>query len=186
MDAELINLLVVDHEITLRALEETDVDQMFGLVDSNRQHLRDFMHWMTPDYSIESAREFIQNAKDAILARKALSFGIFRKDKLIGAVGFVQFDWNSRKSEIGYWIDKAEEGQGIITRSTALLIEYAFEELKLNRIEIRCAAENIKSAAIPERLGFLREGRLRQSEYRNGRLHDFDVYGLLADDERVW
>ncbi|MBK9162321.1 MAG: GNAT family N-acetyltransferase [Acidobacteria bacterium] len=42
------------------------------------------------------------------------------------------------QSEIGYWIDKAEEGQGIITRSTALLIEYAFEELKLNRIEIRC------------------------------------------------
>ncbi len=78
MDAELINLLVVDHEITLRALEETDVDQMFGLVDSNRQHLRDFMHWMTPDYSIESAREFIQNAKDAVLASKALSFGIFR------------------------------------------------------------------------------------------------------------
>ena len=186
MDFELINSLVVDQEIALRNFDETDVARVYDLVKRNREHLREFMHWMTTDYSIESAREFINNANEAIAQCKALSLGIFRKDTLIGGIGFVLFDWKSRKTEIGYWIDKAEEGRGIITRSTVALIEYAFDKLKLNRVEIRCSAENRRSAAIPERLGFVREGRLRQAEYRNGRLHDFYVFGLLADDERVW
>jgi len=62
------------------------------------------------------------------------------------------------------------------------LIDFAFRELELNRIEIRCSSENSRSAAIPQRLGFTREGLLRMAEFRNGRLHDFEIYGLLASE----
>ena len=61
-----------------------------------------------------------------------------------------------------------------------MLVDHAFHEMGLNRIEIRCAADNYRSSAIPERLGFNKEGVLRQSEFRDGRLHDFNIFGLLA------
>lgn len=141
---------------------------------------------MTPDYSIESSRSFITESIAARRERRNLGFGIFRGAELAGSIGFVDFDWTTRKTELGYWIDKREEGRGIITAACKILVEYAFDDLSMNRIEIRCAAENIRSAAVPERLGFRLEGALRQVEYRNGKLHDFNIYGLLADDPRLW
>ena len=66
------------------------------------------------------------------------------------------------------------------------MIDYAFEEMDMNRVEIRCSAENVRSAAVPERLGFKKEGLLRQAEVINGRPHAFLVFGLLAEDERLW
>ena len=86
----------------------------------------------------------------------------------------------------GYWLDRGEVGKGVVTRACRTLIKYAFEELGMNRIEIQCSAENRRSAAVPERLGFTKEGVLRQAELRNGKLHDFSIYGLLAEDQRLW
>jgi ribosomal-protein-serine acetyltransferase len=146
----------------------------------------EFMHWMTPDYSISSAEEFVTRSIAAAASKTSLGFGIFRDAHFIGSIGFNQFDWQSKRTEIGYWIDKGEEGKGIVTRSCERLIGYAFDDLNMNRVEIRCSTENIRSAAIPERLGFQKEGVLRRAEMRNGRLQDFSVYGLLADDPRVW
>lgn len=186
MDAELRTEFELDGEIRLRAWAEEDTDAALAVVLRNRDHLQPFMHWMTPDYSLEHARKFLTEAIANRIARKNLGFAIFRKSELIGSIGFVGFDWKAGKTEIGYWIDKSAEGRGIITRACRRLIDYAFDELKLNRIEIRCSAENERSSAVPERLGFRLEGVLREAEFRNGRLHDFKIYGLLADDPRLW
>ncbi len=184
MDIELKTEFRLDDEIILRAWTEADVQQAFDVVIRNREHLQEYMHWMTPDYSLETARGFISNAISSAAELKNLGLGIFRGEEIIGSVGFVEFDWKARKTEIGYWIAKGEEGNGIITRACKLLIDYAFDELNMNRIEIQCAAENHRSAAVPERLGFQKEGMLRQAEFRNGRLHDFLIYGLLAEDRK--
>jgi ribosomal-protein-serine acetyltransferase len=186
MDKELRSQFRLDDEITLRTFVEGDAEMVFETVLRNREHLQAFMHWMTADYSIDSAREFIARAAESRAKKENAGYGIFSRNKLIGSIGFVSFDWKSRKTEIGYWIVKEEEGKGIITRLCQLLITYVFEELEMNRIEIHCSAENVRSAAIPERLGFTREGCLRQAELRGGRLHDFIIFGLLADDPRLW
>ncbi|HEX6125950.1 MAG TPA: GNAT family N-acetyltransferase [Pyrinomonadaceae bacterium] len=184
MDIELKTEFRLDDEITLRAWRESDVDVAYESVIRNLEHLEPFMHWATPDYSIESSKKFLLDAITNRIERKNLGLGIFRGSSLIGSIGFVKFDWTSRKTEIGYWIDKSEEGKGIITRACKRLIEYAFSDLAMNRIEIRCSAENRRSASVPERLGFKREGVLRQSEERQGKLQDFFIYGLLAEDPR--
>jgi ribosomal-protein-serine acetyltransferase len=186
MDKKLTTTFQIDDEITLRAFAEGDAEQVAEAVLRNREHLEIFMHWMTPDYSVESAKDFVGRSIAAVEEKTGLGFGIFRARYLIGSIGFVYFDWVAHKTEMGYWIDKHEEGKGIITNACMHLIQYAFDDLGLNRIEIRCSTENLRSAAIPERLGFRKEGVLRQVELRNGRLHDFSVYGLLADDPRVW
>ena len=99
----------------------------------------------------------------AVALKTSLGFGIFRDGRFIGSIGFNQFDWQSQRTEIGYWIDKHEEGKGIITKSSECLIRYAFNDLRMNRVEIRCSTENVRSSAIPERLGFQKEGRAAPS-----------------------
>ena len=186
MDQELKTEFRLDDEIVLRAWREEDIEIAFNAVLRNRDHLQPFMHWMTPEYSIESSEKFLTDAIISRRERKNLGLGIFRSEQLIGSVGFVKFDWVSKKTEIGYWVDREEEGKGIVTRSCRTLIEYAFDELGMNRIEIRCSSENLRSAAVPERLGFTKEATLRQAEFRNGKPHDFYIYGLLAADPRLW
>ena len=168
------------NDITVRQWRPEDADAVLLAVKENYDHLREYMHWATPDYSIDDAREFIMSGLASAGEKKSCGLGIFRGERVIGSIDFVKFDQNSRRTEIGYWISKAEEGKGIITRICRVLIDHAFNELGMNRVEIRCAADNTRSAAVAERLGFAKEGVLRQSEMRNGRLHDFRIYGLLA------
>jgi ribosomal-protein-serine acetyltransferase len=186
MDKELRTEFRIDNELTMRAWREDDVKIAFDIVMRNRDHLRHFMQWMTPDYSLESSKKFVTEGIINRLQRKNLGLAVFRGDRLIGSTGFNRLDWTSRVCEIGYWIDKDEEGRGVITRACQVMIDYAFDELGMNRVEIRCSAENVRSASVPKRLGFKKEAELRQSEKLNGRSHDFLIFGLLANDERLW
>ncbi len=69
-----------------------------------------------------------------------------------------------------------------MTRACKAIIDHTFKDLGLHRVEIRCAAENFKSQAIPERLGFAREGVIRQAEWLYDHFEDHVVYGLLAPE----
>lgn len=66
-----------------------------------------------------------------------------------------------------------------MTEAVKVLVNYGFSELNLNRIELRTSLKNKKSRAIPERLGFTREGIVRDDEFIDGRFHDDVVYGVL-------
>lgn len=167
--------------VIMRPFRPGDAESVFAAVSTNYDHLREFMHWATPEYSLDSARTFIEASIAAANEKSSLGFGLFSGEQLLGSIGFVKFDETAKKTEIGYWIQKDFEGKGLISRACRLLIDYAFGELGMNRIEIRCSTENKRSAAIPQRLGFTLEGTLRQS-VRNGRFHDFAIYGLLADE----
>lgn len=182
MDAWAVTSFRIDDEIELRQFTPDDVDIVFAAVSRDAEHLMEFMHWMVPDYSREMSRDFLNSSIENRDKRESLGYGILKSGMLVGSIGFVAFDWRSKSTEIGYWIDSREEGKGIVSRATKRLIDYAFSELDINRIEIRCAVENLRSAAIPERLGFKKEGCLRQSQFRNGKLHDFLVFGLLQSE----
>jgi ribosomal-protein-serine acetyltransferase len=172
----------IDNEIILRPFKNEDAKKIFTAVTENYDHLRAFLHWVVPEYNLGSAMDFIAQSRRGAEEKSSLGFGIFEGQDLIGSIGFVNFDWPSKRSEIGYWIAKGQEGRGIITKSCKLLLNYAFGDLKLNRIEIRCAAENVRSRAVPERLGFTKEAVLRQSAWRHDRFYDMVIYGILKDE----
>ena len=172
----------LNSEIKLRPYIESDAEEIFVAVKANYAHLRPFLHWVVPEYSLEGVKEFIKQSQKDAEEKLRQGYGIFYNQKLIGAIGFVNFSWDSHKTEIGYWITKDFSGKGIITKSCKALINYAFNELKMNRIEIRCATENVRSRAIPEKLGFKLEGVLRQALWRHTRLYDDTIYGLLKDE----
>lgn len=174
----------LDNQIKLRPYVESDAEEIFATVKANYDHLHPFLLWVVPEYSIEGAREFIKQSQKDSSENKRQGFGIFYQEKLIGSIGFNKFDWNCKTTEIGYWLAKDFSGQGIITKACQVLINYAFNELEMNRIEIRCATENVRSRAIPERLGFKLEGVLRQALCRHSQIYDDTIYGLLKEDWR--
>ena len=87
-----------------------------------------------------------------------------------------------KNTELGYWLGAGYEGRGLATKACRALIQHAFRELGLHRVEIRCMSGNLKSRRIPERLGFAKEGILRQVHCRGDHFDDHVVYGLLANE----
>ena len=104
--------------------------------------------------------------------------------KIIGTIVLKDINQKDRRGEIGYWITQSAGGKGITTKACSALIRYSFEALQLHRIEIRVAPENIRSQAIPKRLGFTHEGTLKEVSSLNGRFIDLEIWRLLEIEWR--
>jgi ribosomal-protein-serine acetyltransferase len=104
---------------------------------------------------------------------------------LAGVIGYDPIDWENHSTEVGYWLGEEYQGQGLATIACRALVEHAFLELGLNRVSIACATENKKSCAIPERLGFRREGVQRQAEWLYDHFVDHVIYAALASEWRT-
>lgn len=168
----------VDDDLQLRLLQMEDADQLFDMTDSNRPYLREWLPWVDSNQSVQDSRRFIQNILDQYRANEGFQCGVWFKGQLAGVVGFHKVDWMNKNVEIGYWLAETYQGKGLMTRSCKALVDYAFNEFKLKRVQIRCATGNIKSCAIPERLGFRKEGLTLQAEYLYGTFVDLVVYGM--------
>ena len=172
----------IGEEAELRQWTKSDAETVFEAAKKNYEHLQTFMEWIKPDHSLDDYQKFVDSEIAGSADMKSLGFGIFSHSELIGSIGFAYFDDAAKVTEIGYWIAATEEGKGIITKACQILIDFAFNDLGMNRVQIRCATANSRSAAIPERLGFTKEGVQRLHIIRNGKLYDFAIYGLLASE----
>jgi peptidoglycan/LPS O-acetylase OafA/YrhL/RimJ/RimL family protein N-acetyltransferase len=175
----------INDNLELRTLQEEDVLVLAGLVKENLPHLQPWMLWAVDDYDVEQAGNFIRQNLDDAANQKAPSYGIFYEGELIGCVGFVKLDRESRLAEIGYWISAEHEGKGLITECTRTLIEYCFDELNMARVEIRAAASNERSRAIPERFGFKLTGQFKDEHpLPDSKIDDLGIYEISAGDWR--
>ena len=172
----------VDDEIKLRLLESRHADALFALVDANRRHLRHWLPWLDANIAVSDTLHFIQAIQKQFADNSGFVAGIWYCGELVGVIGHNRIDWENRISWPGYWLAEGFQGKGIMTKSCRALINHAFVELNLNRIDIRCAVGNSKSRAIPERLGFQQEGVIRQAEWLYDKFVDHTVYGVLKSE----
>ena len=172
----------IDDDTELRLPEERHVEEAFALTLENHGHLRAWLPWLRDDFSIEDTRHFIKQNLRQFADNKGFSVNVVFQGKIAGLVGYNLIDWSNRATELGYWIGAAYQGRGLITKSCRALIDHAFDNLKLNRVEISCGTENRRSRAIPERLGFTQEGIRRQAEWLHDHFVDLAIYGMLASD----
>ena len=163
-------------------LSPEHAEQFFKLVHENRQLLKEWMFWVGDDYSLAEAEQHISLAQEKFDANNGFEAGIWFKGQLAGCVRYNYIDWTHKNTELGYWLGAAFSGYGLVTKACRVLIEHAFTDLGLHRVEIRCMGENIKSRRIAERLGFVREGVLRQVRWRRDHFEDHVVYGMLATE----
>ncbi|MDM7923621.1 MAG: GNAT family protein [Pyrinomonadaceae bacterium] len=172
----------IEKGLRLNLPELRHADELVRLVQLNMEHLKPWMPWAVEDYSQEHARQWIRRTLDEFAQDGRFNALILLDDKIVGTIGFHDLDTANRRAAIGYWIDKGHEGKGIITRCCRVLIDYLFDTMKLNRVQINCNVENVRSRAIPEKLGFRFEGTLREMELVNGRFGDWAIYGMLRSE----
>ena len=177
-----MNLFQVNEDIFLKILELQDAEPLFHLVAENRTFLRTWLPWVDSNSTVEESKTFIQSAIEQNAQHLGFQCGIWYRNQLAGVIGFHRIDWMNKNVEIGYWLGSLFQGKGIMTASCSALIDYGFTILKLHRIQIRCATENHKSRAIIERLGFIKEGTMRQAEFLYDRYVDLFIYGLTVDE----
>lgn len=175
----------IDRDVYLKLLTREDAERLFALVDSCRPHLRRWLPWVDAVKAVEDSRAFIEGTLKKFAAGNGFEAGIWYKGELAGVIGLHYIDRNNRKTSIGYWLGEPFQGLGLMTKSCKACIDYVFQELKLNRVEIRCAVENQKSRAIPERLGFVNEGTIREAEWLYDHFVDHIVYGMIASEWRA-
>lgn len=132
---------------------------------------------------LSDSEQFVDAVLNTPLERLEFTFSIRKDDTLIGIIGNKNTDKLNKKTEIGYWLSKEHQGQGIITKSVVTLCDFIFNKLRFNRIEIKCAVGNTPSSGVPKRLGFTFEGIERQGEWiKENTYYDLEVYSKLRSD----
>src|SRR5439155_11484479 len=151
------------------------------IVAANRAYLAQWLPWV-PTSGRTEALQFIRATLQQVADNDGFAAAIVDGEAIIGTIGFHHIDWNHRWTSIGYWLAEDRQGRGTMTEAVSVLTGYAFDVWRLNRVEIRVAVGNDRSAAIPERLGFVEEGILRQAERHGDSFKDIRVYSMLTTE----
>lgn len=162
----------------VRPLASEDAPELHALIEANRDHLAQWLPW-APGQTTEGTERFLAEAEEQFARDDGFQAKIEPEGEIVGVVGFHSIDWANRNTSLGYWLAADAQGRGTMTVVVSALLDHAFYEWELHRVEIHCAPENRRSRAIPERLGFREEARLRETELVSGRYLDSVVYGLL-------
>jgi ribosomal-protein-serine acetyltransferase len=172
----------VREDVELRLLEERHAETIFKVVDRNRAYLREWLPWVDATNAEDDTLSFIRSMRDQFANNQSITAGIWQRDRFIGTIGVHKINRLHHKAELGYWLDQAFQGRGIMTDVCRVMITHLFTELDLNRVEIHCGTGNAKSIAVPRRLKFALEGTLREAGFSKGQFHDLYVFGMLRKD----
>jgi len=151
-------IIVVDQDITLKALTQEDADKLFELTDSNRQYLAEYLPWVDRTNEVSDSLNFIEKTVQERAEGESYGFGIFYQGELVGHTSLMHIGDTERPPEIGYWISDSASGKGLTTSCTKALTEFGFSTINLEEIIIRADVENIGSNKVAENAGYKNQG----------------------------
>ncbi|HQA34227.1 MAG TPA: GNAT family N-acetyltransferase [Casimicrobium huifangae] len=169
--------------LRLRPLAIIDAESLYGIY-SDPEFMR---YWSSaPWTSIDQATQLIERDLRELPAGEHLRLGIFLRDgdALIGTCSLFHLSAQCRRGEVGYGIARPHWRKGYMFEAVSALIGFAFGELNLHRLEADIDPRNAGSARSLEKLGFIREGLLRERWIVGDEVSDSALYGLLARDWR--
>ncbi|GHT30615.1 putative ribosomal N-acetyltransferase YdaF [Bacteroidia bacterium] len=176
-------ILEIDENIVLRQLRLDDYEDMYNTINNQREYLGKWLPFVEFIKEPNDAKKSIESTIDLPEDKFGYSFTIRYKTQFAGMIGFKDTDKQNRKTEIGYWLSEKFQGKGIVTKSVKKLCDFAFNELNINRIQIKCAVGNERSKSIPKRLGFTFEGIERSGELLTESIFtDIEIYSKLFKD----
>ncbi len=166
--------------LILRAFEAGDAARLIEV--ANQPEIRDGTI-SVPPFDAVAARAWL--AERAVAGGERASWAIARREapeRLVGYIGLHAIDAVHREAELSFWIDAAEQGLGLAFEAATEIIAYAFQQLGLNRLCAFHMVRNAASARLLQRLGFQREGLLRERVWKNGRFEDVFLLSRLVLD----
>lgn len=175
----------LDQDSYLSLMDLSYSEALFDLTDKNRLYLKQWLPWLNATLDVLDTTNFISSSIDKFNGSNAPELAIFHKNKLVGCIGLHEIQHDSDKTAIGYWLAEDAQGKGLITKACKVLIKYVFEELNLNDLHIRCAVDNLKSRAIPEKLGFNLIEIKKDSEWLYDHFVDHAVYSMTKQSYTI-
>lgn len=175
------SILITTDRLVLRPVLHGDAQDLYE-VFSDRQVMK--YYDLLPFESLERAKEQIEFFTRGFEQRTMIRWGIELKQsgKLIGTCGLFAFNEDALKAELGYELNSSYQGNGFMTEALKAVLDYTFRECGINRVEAFVEPLNTASQGLLEKLGFTKEGTLREYERCRGELIDIIIYGLLRSD----
>lgn len=171
----------------LRPFRRRDIDPLFRAVNASKPQLAEFLPWAATPYTRARAASFVKESIQSWRETRAYDLAIRRPDapgRHIGNVSVWHLSRPSRTGEIGYWVRTDETGLGIATEVSRAALRIGFQELGMHKVALRIALGNLASERIAVKLGFVREGVLREEIKVGDRWMDHSVWGLLEREFR--
>ena len=173
--------IIETERLILRKATEQDSDDILELYANENvvEHMP-----LDPFTSIEDAKGEISWYEKIFLEQTGLRWVIEEKvnKKVIGTCGYLNYEVEHNRIEIGYDLSPESWGKGIMTETLKAVIHFAFSELNVNKIEAQITSENDASLHLVSKLGFHRDGVLREHEFEKGRYIDLVIYSLLKSE----
>lgn len=171
---------ITTERLLLRPAQAGDGNQVNEAILESFDDLTKWMAWARSKPTVDETELFARTTQANWILRKELTLFIFdrKSGQFLGGTGFHSINWHVPLFEIGYWIRSSHKNQGITTEATHAQLLYAFKQLKAVRVHIKCDEDNFASRRIPEKLGFVLEGILKNNElkYDNNGLGNTAVY----------
>lgn len=174
--------LSIDKNLDLVIPELSMADEVFRLVDSDRDHLRTFLGFVDSSVDVTSQINYFKMKMAGAANGTDKLFFIATNNKIIGCMELHNMDSNTGKAEIGYWIHSSYSSQNIISKAVKRLCTYSFEVLELNKLSIFADVENIASNKIAIKNGFKLVGIKLQDVVIYDKYRDMNEYYLLKSD----
>lgn len=173
-------VIALGDSLALRSVNESYAATLFAAVQRNKEWLQKAMNW--PQYVV-SVEDSLKNAQgNYILHHRgyAKMFLIFNGDDMVGVFSFNQIEPTNKTGYIGYWLDEAQQGKGIISKAIEAAVAKYSAEGSVRRFVIKCIVTNEASNRVAQRNGFTLEGCLREAEFLNGKFHDQNIYARIV------
>ena len=176
--------LKVNEDIVLRQVKISDAEAIFTAINTQRDYLGKWLPFVEHTQTLADSEIYVNTVLKELEYVENYVFVVLYKNNFAGLIGFKETDPMNKRTEIGYWLKEQFQKKGIINQSLIKLLEFAFEEMEMHRIQIRCGVGNISSKNIPKRLNFTLEGIERDGELlSDGKYTDLEVYSKLHTDK---
>jgi RimJ/RimL family protein N-acetyltransferase len=167
-------------------VREGDGVDFFNLIQDNSSYIEDhFPHLVNQIKDEDTAEAFVRQRLAHWLLQEEFTFSIWRNKEadLIGFVSFREVDWEVPRAEISYFLHQDHAGKGIMTEVLARMVQFAFRQLELNKLSLKTLVDNYSSQRLARKVGFRREGDLRNEIRRDsGALFDIMLFGLTREE----
>ena len=175
---------LISQRLLLRRVTHADVNEIFEL-NSNSEVMKYIPRPLLT--SNAESLEYIDTRIDAMIAaNEGINWGVTLRDNpvLIGTAGIYRLQPEHHRCEIGYKLLPRYQGKGIITETIKLMLDYAFDQLRMHSVEAVIDPANIASERVLQKNGFVKEAHFIENEYYNGIYYDSVIYSLLERNHK--